>query len=847
MNVHTQSRSLWPKRQALLRRELWANRQIPYTAHLSEHVVRTKWGDFVQVFRVGGASFESADDAQINNWHERLSIAWRNLASPNLAIWTHVIRRRERSYPAGDYPVDFAANLNGRYRERLSGERLMLNELYVALVYRSTPGVVTDWTAKILKRTHQGALEADMRAALDACDKLRQTLRASLDRYEVEALGVYQNNGHTCSLVLEFLAYLINGEWQRMPLPRAPLNEVLASSRPVFGVEVIEYRTPTHTHLAAMLGIKEYPTPTVTGMFHGLLSAPFPLILTQSFTFLSKASSQGLLQRQFARMSNAGDFAVTQAAQLQDALDALAGDEFVMGDHHLSLQVMTDPVECYESNEAAKQQKSLNDRVGIARRILSDTNMAVAREDLALEAAYWGQLPGYFSRRLRKAPITSRNFAAMAPFHNYPVGRAVGNHWGDALTLLITSARSPYFFSLHASDPRDPDGGSRRDVGHTFLCGPTGGGKTVLIGVLISMLTKFGCTQVIIDKDRGLEILVRALGGEYLPLKNGIQTGCNPLQLPPTPANVDFLKGWLRLLVNTNAGEGRSGGSTLPVREEADLELALRGTLALEPDARRLSRLIEFLDPTPPDGVHARLSRWCHQAGGEYGWAFDNPEDLIVPRLARNSLIGFDCTDQINHSVVRAPMTAYLLHLVSQLLGTRRLVCFMDEFQALLADPAFAGFADTSLPTWRKLDGVMFMATQSPRKVIESRISRSVVEQTPTKIYLPNNEATREDYIDGFGLTEREFKLIKEQLEPGSRMFLVKQGRHSVVCQLDLKGFDRELAVISGRSATVELMHQLLKIHGEEPAGWLPPFYEAVKSLRAASAQPNSQNRQGDT
>jgi type IV secretion system protein VirB4 len=52
-------------------------------------------------------------------------------------------------------------------------------------------------------------------------------------------------------------------------------------------------------------------------------------------------------------------------------------------------------------------------------------------------------------------------------------------------------------------------------------------------------------------------------------------------------------------------------------------------------------------------------------------------------------------------------------------------------------------------------------------------------------------------------LTEREFRLIKDQLEPGSRMFLVKQAHHSVVCQLDLKGFDAELAVISGRAAKV--------------------------------------------
>jgi type IV secretion system protein VirB4 len=373
-------------------------------------------------------------------------------------------------------------------------------------------------------------------------------------------------------------------------------------------------------------------------------------------------------------------------------------------------------------------------------------------------------------------------------------------------------------------------------VGHTFICGPTGGGKTVIIGFLISMLTKFNCAQIIIDKDRGLEILVRALGGEYLPLRNGSATGCNPLQLRPTPANVDFLKAWLRLLAQTADGEG---AAALPVREEADLELAIRGTLALEVAERRLSRLIEFLDPTTPDGVYARLSKWCYLTGGEYAWAFDNPDDLIVPRLAANALIGFDCTDQINHALIRTPMTAYLLHLIGQLLGTRRLVCWMDEFQALLSDPSFAAFADRALPTWRKLDGVLCMATQSPRKVLESPISRSVIEQTPTKVFLPNNEATREDYIDGFGLTLREFKLIKEQLEPGSRSCLIKQGRHSVVCQLDLQGFMQELAVISGRSATVDLMNRLISAHGPTPDAWLPAFYEAAAAPRATPTSGN--------
>ena len=78
---------------------------------------------------------------------------------------------------------------------------------------------------------------------------------------------------------------------------------------------------------------------------------------------------------------------------------------------------------------------------------------------------------------------------------------------------------------LHASDPRAEDGGSRKDIGHTSVIGPTGSGKTVLIGFLVCMLTKARTTQVLFDKDRGLEILVRALGGRYLPLKNGVPTG----------------------------------------------------------------------------------------------------------------------------------------------------------------------------------------------------------------------------------------------------------------------------------------------------------------------------------
>ena len=58
-------------------------------------------------------------------------------------------------------------------------------------------------------------------------------------------------------------------------------------------------------------------------------------------------------------------------------------------------------------------------------------------------------------------------------------------------------------------------------------------------------------------------------------------------------------------------------------------------------------------------------------------------------------------------------------------------------------------------------------------------------------------------------------------------MFLVKQGHYSIVCQLDLKGFGAELAVISGRASSVERLYSIMERLGPKPEQWLPEFERA--------------------
>src|SRR5208283_4292426 len=152
---------------------------------------------------------------------------------------------------------------------------------------------------------------------------------------------------------------LINGERRPVPLPYAPLNEVLATSRLLFGRELIEYRLPQGSRLGAILSIKEYPTSTSPGLLNRLLSAPFPLLLTQSFSFMSRAAGQGLLQRQYHRMTNVGDLSLSQAQELKGALDALSSNSFAMGDHHFTLQILTDCFDTLVPEELSRQMRRL--------------------------------------------------------------------------------------------------------------------------------------------------------------------------------------------------------------------------------------------------------------------------------------------------------------------------------------------------------------------------------------------------------------------------------------------------------------------------------------------------------
>ena len=777
----------------IAQREATPEKFLPYARHVNEEMVALDSGDIMLTFELQGRAFETADVRDLNDWHTKLNGMLRNLHDERLSIWTHLIRMRVDQYPGGAFKSRFAADLDRAYFGRINRERMFINRFFVSLVIRpaatGNDKIIQLFKRKVSKQAEKGPLIDE--ALVELLDDKARDFEKLMARCQPRRCGVYAHRGLMFSEAMEVADMVMTGRHVRVPVVRGHLGGALYRARTIFGAETIEVRGADTSAFGGIFGIREYPAQTTPRQFEALLSVDFGFVLTQSFTFLGRAAATEKFRLRMTQMENSGDRAVSQADALIDASDDLMSNRFVLGDHHFTLAVY------------GTSMRALRDHMSVARAALADTGMVAAREGAALEAAYWSQLVGNFAWRARPAPITSLNFAAFSPFHTFPAGQASGNHWGDAIALLKTSARSPYFFNFH-----------KGDLGHTLIIGPSGGGKTVLLNFLMAQAEKTGARQIFIDKDRGAQIFVQASGGTYLALHNGIATGFSPLKaLTDCAPDKSFLSIFIRQLV-------RADGKPISVQEERRIEDGINAVMKLPAADRSLSALRSMLGMKDASGVGARLEKWTSE--GSLGWVFDNPTDSMTLDA---QFLGFDMTDFLGNADIRTPVMLYLFHRIDLALTGERMIICIDEFWKALGDEAFRRFAQDGLKTYRKRNALMVFATQSPADALKSDISHSILEQVATKIMLPNPFGARRDYVDRFSLSEAEFKLVREDLSPESHKFLVKQGHDSVVVELDLSGLDDALSVLSGRAETTTQVDEIIAEVGSDPATWLPLFH----------------------
>lgn len=795
-------------KQAYADKEVPTSHFIPYLCHYNRKAILTKNKELMQVIRVGGFSFETADDDDVDIKKNMLNLLFKGFQTGGFLLYFHTIRRRVNLSkeevisidPMIKKPKSFSDYVSQEWEKKYSEQRSFINELYITIIKRAdTKGaaIVEHLLKKFQASADKSIWEENLRDAYEELEEASGRVLSTLRDYAPELLGVTMtNNGAHCQ-ILEFLGKIINcGAGAPTLVPTVNIDKYLPTTRLYFGSKAIEIRGGDNTRVAGIVSIKEYGPSTNAGMTDGFLQMPFELIISQSFNFANRQVAIGKMQLQQNRMIQAEDKAVSQIREINQALDMAMSGDIAFGDHHFTVLCMADNL------------KALENVMSMASVEIQNMGVQPVREKVNMEPAFWSQLPGNDDYIVRKSTVNSLNLAGFASMHNFPTGKAKDNHWGDAVAIFDTTSGTPYYFNFHL-----------RDVGHSMIIGPTGAGKTVLMNFLCAMSQKFKCRMFFFDKDRGAEIFIRSIGGVYTVIDPSKKSNFNPFQLPDNGVNRTFLLDLLKLLVTVN-------NEPLTAENITSLTQAISGNYKLAKKDRCLSNIVPFLGIEGAGSLATRISMW--HSKGSHANIFDNLEDAVD--LSTNRIFGFEMAELLKDTICLGPVLSYIFHRINISLDGSPTMIVLDEAWALIDNPIFAPKIKDWLKVLRKLNAFVIFATQSVEDASKSAISDTLIQQTATQIFLPNLKATSV-YRSAFMLSEREFILIKTT-DPGSRYFLIKQGTSAVVARIDLSGMTDIINVLSGRTETVLLMDKLRAEYGENPDQWLHHFYEQARKKK---------------
>lgn len=796
------------------------------TQHIDDEIVHFADGRIGLVLKLDGTLFEGINDRIIINQYLNLNTVFSELGKGvegRLGLWLTLHRRRINFEREMKFHNVFAKQFAKKYMQRFEQGEYFENAYYIAVVLKYTD-------------IDEGKIELH---------RIKSRLLAGMATYSPEVLSVYflHNDEKKIKLneipdedeqinedeeiirpteddilfseVYEFVGLLANGVQQRIPLSNKDAYTTIAVSDLHFGNEIVEIRCPNQTKFAALYDLKDFGKSKMKAL-NPLLNLDCEFIFTQSFVYIGRTKAAEKIKAQLNRMEDTGEVFGDEQQDLIDAQNYLSSGSVMFGDYHAALTVYGETAKSADRNS----QKVVSAFQGCGAFIWKQANVSAPQ-------SYYSHIFGHKGMP-RPFLKSTTNIATSFGMFNYSHGKRHGNPLGDGTSVmpLLTVAGTSYDFNFHFTK-EDEDSRGKKIAGHTLILGATGTGKTTLQTALLTFTERFNPYIFALDLDRGMEIWIRAMGGEYFAIETGKPTGLNPFQLPDSEENRSFLYDLVALC-------GKNEQGTVSAREQEQIKQAVDTLMRVQWEKRNFSNLFACIqdDFTDDNSLKTRLRKWCRDTNGQFAWVLDNETNKFNPDTFYR--IGIDLTAILKKDYEPClPTMMYLFKLKDMLMVRVKqedglLATVFEEFWYALKHPVTAEFLVKILKTDRKLGGFAVLVTQSPKDAINSENFATIVEQTPTKILLPNPDATYEGNYELVGLTLKQYEEIVK-LDLASRTFAIKQGRQWSMAKLDLYGFNDEIAVLSGTSANLVKMQEAIAETDNNPEHWLPVFNKKTR------------------
>lgn len=751
--------------------EAFVSAHLPYMTLVADNVLMLKEGDVMGTMALDGINPMTTSDSDIDTL-KRAVASIAALMGPSFGMYVHRIAVPQ-SVALNPITGDgFAAQIDRRWQDHLTQLELKRPQLFLSVLRRPSLGAKLPWLRGIATR----GFVADRLHRIDELEELMGFFSEALADAKPRRLSA--SSGEWFGM----LNATLTGRFSPIE-PSQMLSTVasqVAMERVIFGSDtcVLLDNATNERRVGAVFNVKTYPAVTRATMLDGL-TLPVDVVLTNSFSPIARNLMAERIQRIIRQMRSAEDAAVSLREQLEEAADDQESGRVAFGDHHLSIAV-------YARSEAQLEQAAAQ-----VKRIGQDMGAVIVRERMALKASYFAQAPGNFSYRPRRAPISTVNFADFSALHGATEGRgAEQSPWGETVTVLPTAGVSGYRFNFHERGSVD----SEPTAGHTVVLGTMGAGKTFTTAFLVAQAQRVNARLFFFDKDQGLEMSVRALGGTYRKIKAGIPTGLEPLRTETDLRGQAWLSEWLGSLI--------SKGGELSGDQSRSLQAAIRQNAEVQPELQTFRAFEElFRHLNDGEDLQDRISEWA--PGGRYGWVF--AEDAGEKLSVNADIAGFDMTELLDLGTERMAVLSYLFRQIERVIEDRRpTIIVLDEAWQMLNDAYFAARLEKWLVTLRKMNCVVVMMTQLPSQLEKSAVGKTIVETASTQILFPNPKARPEDYsILKLGTKEAELLV---QPTYGQRIALVRSDGDSVVIDADLTALGSLAPILGGGPSAERLV-----------------------------------------
>nr|WP_087019122.1 conjugal transfer protein TraE [Thaumasiovibrio subtropicus] len=750
------------------------------------------------VVKLSGVSFENKSLSVLESENEVIKSFLEQLLKQfqdKIGIWTHLIKTKAKFCEEYHFDNDFVSRLNEKYMKSFVGKSFFEVGYYISFIIKTS----------------------DIEEGIEKIEDIVSQSVSVLNTFGASAVSIEQDGLIMRNYPLEFLQVLLSGNQSEViPLYRRKAKEVICNTDVHFGYDMFEYRTnnSNESRFGVAFDLDAYPDESYYGMWDFLLNQPQELVLTQSFIGKSPLAFARSTKQKRNELRSSSSFTNEDLETIDIAEAGVANGKLYFGDYHCSLVVISDSKHTILEEAGEVKNNFLIRGTSFKKSTLNNVN------------AFLSVMPASKERALSQ-PKTTTNLSHTFSLHNYPSGKKKGNPIGDgsAVVPLKTVGDSLYYFNSHASEiGKDVTG--EKYAGHTMCLGASGTGKTTLEGFLTAYYTRWNPQLFCIDYNRSTELFIRAYGGQYFAFKEGTDTGLNPFQLEDTPSLRAFLH---RLVCRLGADKT---GEVSPLDDKL-AKTAIDTVFRLRHADRRLSNLLQSI---PEGDFKMRLSKWTHAGKGTLAWALDSPVNRFNP--AAMDRIGFDTTVLLDTTSNKSghpacePVLAVLFYLKSLMQKEGRLMMsIVEEFWMPANFPLTQSIMKNILKAGRLKNEFMFLSSQSPEDAINCEIFPAIVQQTATKIYLPNPDAEYPSY-EKCNVSKGEFEQLKK-LGKQSRTFLIKQSNDSIFAKLDLGGFDEFLPIISGDDHVISLCESVRQEVGDNPDRWIPELIYRLNSKEA--------------